>query len=121
VRRSLLALLPESQQSDASLEDNLRSPQLQQAMDALAGALQSENYATVMSNLGLDPSAGMAHIMRGDAIGAFLAAAAARGEQFRAQQQQQETQAETVPPPDNSSGGDGGAASGGDDMDQYYS
>jgi hypothetical protein len=122
VRRSLLALLPDSQQSDASLEDNLRSPQLQQAMDALAGALQSENFPTVMSNLGLDPSAGMGHIMRGDAIGAFLAAAAARGEQYRQQQQAASASSETAAP-DNNSGGAGGAPGSGDsdDMDQYYS
>jgi hypothetical protein len=113
-----LALLPESQQSDSSLEENLRSPQLQQALDALAGALQSENYSTVMSNLGLDPSAGMPHLMRGDAIGAFLAAAAARGEQTRQQQQQEGA------PAAGTGAGEGGEekkSDESDDMDQYYS
>jgi hypothetical protein len=116
VRQSLLALLPESQQSNESLEENLRSPQLQQALDALAGALQSENYSTVMSNLGLDPSVGMPQLMRGDAIGAFLAAAAARGEQTR----QQEGQGEEGGAPVGAGGEEKKSDDNNDDMDQYY-
>lgn len=111
-----MALLPESQQTDGGLEENLRSPQLQQALDALAGALQSESYSSVMSNLGLDPSAGMSHLMRGDAIGAFLAAAAARGEQMR--QQEGATATGTG---SGDAGGEEKKSDESDDMDQYYS
>jgi hypothetical protein len=102
------------------LEENLRSPQLQQALDALAGALQSENYSTVMSNLGLDPSAGMPHLMRGDAIGAFLAAAAARGEQTR-QQQEEGAPAAGTGAGEGGAGGEEKKSDESDDMDQYYS
>lgn len=79
VRRNLIALLPEGQQTDESLADTLRSPQLQQAVDVLAGALHSDNFNSVLANLGIDPAPGMAHLMRGDAVGAFLAAASAAG------------------------------------------
>lgn len=79
VRRNLIALLPEGQQSDNALNDTLRSPQLQQAIDVLAHALHSDNFNSVLANLGIDPSPGAAHLMRGDAVGAFLAAASAAG------------------------------------------
>lgn len=63
VRRSLIALLPESQQTDEGLEENLRSPQFQQAIDVLAGALQSDSFHSVMSNLGLDSSVGIPQLV----------------------------------------------------------
>ena len=81
IRRSLISLLPEGQQTDEALADTLRSPQLQQAIDVLAAALQSDNFNSVMANLGIDPAPGAAHLMRGDAVGAFLAAASAAGAQ----------------------------------------
>ncbi len=111
-----MALLPESQQSPEGLEENLRSPQLQQAVDALAGALQSENFHTVMSNLGLDPAPGMGQLMRGDAVGAFLAAAVARGQQR--QSEEASGRDESKEESKNNSSGDGKDS---DDMDQYYS
>lgn len=92
VRRGLIALLPESQQSEEYLEETLRSPQVQQSIDLLSAALQSDNYQTVMGNFSLDPSVGLAQLMRGDAIGAFLAAAIARGNQTRETQPQPEQQ-----------------------------
>jgi hypothetical protein len=58
VRQNLLQLLPEGQQSEQFLETNLRSPQFQQALDALGGALSSENFNSVMANLGIDPAPG---------------------------------------------------------------
>jgi 26S proteasome regulatory subunit N13 len=79
VRQNLIALLPEGQQTEEALDDTLRSPQLQQAVDVLAHALHSDNFNSVLANLGIDPAPGMAHLMRGDAVGAFLAAASAAG------------------------------------------
>ena len=58
VREGLIRLLPEDQQTEEYLETNIRSPQFQQALDALGGALCSENFNTVMANLGIDPAPG---------------------------------------------------------------
>jgi hypothetical protein len=58
VRSNLLRLLPEGQQSDEYLETNLRSPQFQQALDALGSALSSDSFNSVMANLGIDPAPG---------------------------------------------------------------
>lgn len=84
VRSNLLRLLPEGQQSDEYLETNLRSPQFQQALDALGSALSSDSFNSVMANLGIDPAPGANWLMRGDFVAAFLtaanAAAAARRE-----------------------------------------
>jgi len=84
VRENLLRLLPEGQQSEQYLETNLRSPQFQQALDALGSALSSDSFNAVMANLGIDPAPGATQLMRGDFVAAFLtaanAAAAARRE-----------------------------------------
>ena len=74
VRRALVELLPAGQMDEASLEANLRSPQLQQAMGTLTGALASENYNSVFANLGVDPAGGSEHLLRGDVVRAFLEA-----------------------------------------------
>jgi len=74
VRAALVQLLPEGQQDDASLEANLRSPQLYDAMRVLTSALTSENYNSVFANLGLDPAAGNDYLLRGDVVRAFLQA-----------------------------------------------
>lgn len=63
VRQNLLQLLPEGQQTDDYLESNLRSPQFQQALDVLAGALSSDSFNSVMANLGVDPSPGANHLV----------------------------------------------------------
>ncbi len=72
--QQLINQLPEGQQTRADLEAALRSPQLADSMRALSSALQSENYNAVMANFGLDPQAGMAALMRGDAVEAFISA-----------------------------------------------
>ena len=72
VVEQLISQLPEGQRSRADLEAALRSPQLSDSMRALSAALQSENYNAVMANFGLDASAGMSALMRGDAVEAFV-------------------------------------------------
>ena len=48
------------QQSEEFLEPNIRSGQLRQAFGALSSALNSENYNSVVANIGqgLDPNHG---------------------------------------------------------------
>jgi hypothetical protein len=48
------------------LWSQLRSPQLQQAMDSLTGALQSENFNGIMASFGLNPADGAEDLARGD-------------------------------------------------------
>eukprot|EP01017_Pseudomicrothorax_dubius_P014504 TRINITY_DN1690_c0_g1_i6.p1 TRINITY_DN1690_c0_g1~~TRINITY_DN1690_c0_g1_i6.p1 ORF type:complete len:187 (+),score=49.56 TRINITY_DN1690_c0_g1_i6:501-1061(+) len=50
----LLHLLPESQQDAQGLRENLRSPQFQQAIEALEHALNSEELPSVLMSLGLE-------------------------------------------------------------------
>lgn len=96
VRDNLLRLLPEGQQSEQYLETNLRSPQFQQALDALSSALSSDSFNAVMANLGIDPAPGATQLMRGDFVAAFLtaanAAASARGEAARTSSDQQQSE-----------------------------
>lgn len=73
VRAQLVEHLPESQRSDEFLEESIRSPQFIQALSSLSSALQSENFDNVMASFQLDPSAGLLHLMSGDAVRAFLA------------------------------------------------
>lgn len=68
VRAALIPLLPAGQTQDGLLESNLRSPQLRQAMAQLTSALASDNYNSVMANLGVDPSAGADSLIRGDVV-----------------------------------------------------
>lgn len=69
---SLIGQLPEGQQTREGLETALRSPQLREAMRSLSRALQGEDYNTIMANFGLSPQAGMAALMRGEAVQAFV-------------------------------------------------
>eukprot|EP00753_Platysulcus_tardus_P004032 PLAT12516.17.p1 GENE.PLAT12516.17~~PLAT12516.17.p1 ORF type:complete len:398 (-),score=176.68 PLAT12516.17:76-1212(-) len=71
---ALLPHLPEGQQTPSDLLQILHSPQLAQAVDQLTGALQSENFNSILSNFGLDPMAGAEHMAAGDGVMAFLAA-----------------------------------------------
>ncbi len=98
VRAALVQYLPEGQQSEEFLEANIRSSQLRQALGALSAALNSDNYNSVLANLGgLDPSPGTQHLLRGDAVAAFLAS----------------LQAANSPEESNSSNGAGGGATSG--------
>lgn len=74
VRAQLIALLPEGQQSDEFLESNIRSGQLRQSLGALSSALNSDNYNSVVANIGqgMDPNDGMQHLLQGDGVQAFL-------------------------------------------------
>ena len=80
MREALLPLLPDGQRSEADLRDLIRSPQLQQSMRSLTGALQTENLNAVMANTGLDPAHGAAALQEGDGVLAFLMALQARAD-----------------------------------------
>ncbi|OQS04878.1 proteasomal ubiquitin receptor ADRM1 [Thraustotheca clavata] len=79
VQAELLPMLPESLQTQEELAGTTRTPQLRQCVGALSHALNSSNFNGILSNFGLDASAGHAELMRGDGIGAFLAAVVAWG------------------------------------------
>ena len=61
----LVSYLPEAEQSDGvgALRSTLHSPQLQQAMDALAEALNSDNFNSILSSFNIDPAPGMAKLV----------------------------------------------------------
>lgn len=89
VQEALLPLLPENMRTPEELRSTFSSPQFRQALVALSQAIQSEGYEAVMASMALNPSAGAEHLMRGDGIGAFLAAVMARYPSSSSQQQQQ--------------------------------
>ena len=74
----LLEFLPEDQRSLEHLEDNLRSPQIQQTLRALSSALtpdetgSMEGYHSIIANFQLDPQDGEAAMAAGNSIQAFL-------------------------------------------------
>lgn len=77
-KNRLLELLPEEQRSMEHLEENLRSPQIQQTLRALTQALvpddvgSLEGYHSVIANFQLDPKDGEAALAAGNPIQAFL-------------------------------------------------
>jgi UCH-binding domain len=74
VRAELIALLPDGQQSEEFLHENLHCSQLRQSLGALSNALNSDNFNSVVANIGgFDPTPGMPHLLQGDGVGAFLA------------------------------------------------
>jgi len=78
VKSRLIGLLPDEQRSEQYLEENLRSPQIQQTLRALSQALvpddegSLEGYHSVIANFQLDPKDGEASIAAGNPIQAFL-------------------------------------------------
>lgn len=74
VQQELIALLPEGQRSPADLADNLHSPQFQQTLSSLTGALQTENFNSIFANFNLDAAAGADALARGNGVEAFLTA-----------------------------------------------
>ncbi|EQC26762.1 hypothetical protein SDRG_15412 [Saprolegnia diclina VS20] len=80
VQAALLPLLPETLQNPHELLSTTRTPQLRQCVGALSHALNSSNFNGILSNFGLNANAGHAQLMRGDGIGAFLAAVQAWGD-----------------------------------------
>lgn len=73
VRARLVELLPEGQRTDDKLEENLRSPQVQQSLKSLTAALASgDEFNSILANFALDPSDGAAAMASGNPIQAFL-------------------------------------------------
>ena len=77
-KNRLLELLPENQRSVEHLEENLRSPQIQQTLRTLTQALvpdetgSLEGYNSVIANFQLDAKDGEEAITKGNPIQAFL-------------------------------------------------
>ena len=92
----LLQLLPEEQQTRQHLEDNLRSPQVQQTLRTLTAALSPddagsiEGYHSVLANFALDPNHGQAAIASGNPIQAFLDCVVASVENEKEEETKQE-------------------------------
>mmetsp|Transcript_14964 Transcript_14964/g.32223 ORF Transcript_14964/g.32223 Transcript_14964/m.32223 type:complete len:489 (-) Transcript_14964:390-1856(-) len=73
VRARLVELLPEGQRTDAMLEENLRSPQVQQCLKSLTAALASgDEFNSILANFRLKPEDGAAAMASGNPIQAFL-------------------------------------------------
>mmetsp|Transcript_17397 Transcript_17397/g.42259 ORF Transcript_17397/g.42259 Transcript_17397/m.42259 type:complete len:400 (+) Transcript_17397:90-1289(+) len=79
IRQRLLQELPEEQRSEAFLEENLRSPQVQQTLRSLTMALMPDDngsmdgYHSVIANFQLDAADGQAALSAGKSpIQAFL-------------------------------------------------
>mmetsp|Transcript_13873 Transcript_13873/g.26610 ORF Transcript_13873/g.26610 Transcript_13873/m.26610 type:complete len:390 (+) Transcript_13873:21-1190(+) len=77
-RERLMALLPEEQRSAEYLEENLRSPQVQQTLRALTQALlpddagNMDSFYSVLANFSLDPADGQQAMASNNPIQAFL-------------------------------------------------
>ena len=52
-KRALIEQLPEGQQSEEGLRENILSPQLRQAMQTLTQAIQSDQISLILQSLGL--------------------------------------------------------------------
>jgi hypothetical protein len=74
VQEQLIPLLAEGQQTPEQLEAIMHSPQLRSSLSSLTGALQTDNFNSIMSNFGLDPSRGMEALAAGNNVEAFLQA-----------------------------------------------
>jgi len=74
VKSALIALLPEGQQTEKDLLENLRSPQLQQSMKSLSSAISGDvqTFNEVIANFQMDPSDGAAALATGSPIQAFI-------------------------------------------------
>jgi len=78
VKNRLIGLLPEEQRSEQFLEENLRSPQIQQTLRTLTQALvpddegSLEGYHSLIANFQLNPKDGEASLAAGNPIQAFL-------------------------------------------------
>eukprot|EP00545_Synedropsis_sp_CCMP1620_P012105 CAMPEP_0119029724 /NCGR_PEP_ID=MMETSP1176-20130426/40667_1 /TAXON_ID=265551 /ORGANISM="Synedropsis recta cf, Strain CCMP1620" /LENGTH=346 /DNA_ID=CAMNT_0006986077 /DNA_START=47 /DNA_END=1087 /DNA_ORIENTATION=+ len=102
VKNRLVEMLPEEQRSIEHLEENLRSPQIQQTLRALTQALvpddegNLEGYHSVIANFQLDPNDGQAALAAGNPIQAFLDCVLASVEKEEAAKKKEETKAEDV-------------------------
>lgn len=93
IRTRLLSYLPAESAAAATtpeaqatlLRETIHSPQFQQAVEVLSDALlEGSNYTSILSSFGIDPSPGMAKLMVGDAIGAFVDCIAAEAAKRKA-------------------------------------
>lgn len=77
-RKRLMELLPEEQRTNEFLEENLRSPQVQQTLRALTQALlpddsgNMDSFYSVLANFSLDPADGQEALAANNPIQAFL-------------------------------------------------
>ena len=77
-KNRLLEFLPPDQRDMAHLEDNLKSPQVQQTLQALSQALLPDElgtldgYHSIIANFQLDPKDGEEALRSGNSIQAFL-------------------------------------------------
>jgi len=72
VRERLTAVLPEGQRGDNDLEDNLRSPQVRQALRTLTGLVAGDSFNSLIANFQLDEKDGEIALAAGNPIRAFL-------------------------------------------------
>jgi hypothetical protein len=74
VRHRLIDLLPENQRTEQDLRQNLRSPQVQQALQNLTAAFADDSAAfhDVIVNFSMKPDDGAIALTNGDPIQAFL-------------------------------------------------
>jgi hypothetical protein len=102
VKNRLVELLPEEQRSAEHLEENLRSPQVQQTLRALTQALvpddegSLEGYHSVIANFQLDPNDGQAALAAGNPIQAFLDCVLASVQKEQDAKKEEETKTEDV-------------------------
>ena len=70
----LTKLLPEGQQTEAMLRENIRSPQVAQSLQRLTAALADDagSFNSIIANFQLDPADGMSSMAAGNPIEAFL-------------------------------------------------
>jgi len=70
----LTKLLPEGQQTEAMLRENIRSPQVAQSLQRLTAALADDagSFNSIIANFQLDPADGMSAMSAGNPIEAFL-------------------------------------------------
>mmetsp|Transcript_15481 Transcript_15481/g.21995 ORF Transcript_15481/g.21995 Transcript_15481/m.21995 type:complete len:413 (+) Transcript_15481:85-1323(+) len=74
VTARLVALLPEGQQTEDKLRENIRSPQVAQCLQRLQSALADDagSFNSIIANFQLDPTDGAAAMGAGNPIEAFL-------------------------------------------------
>lgn len=74
VTARLVALLPEGQQTEDKLRENIRSPQVAQCLQRLQSALADDagSFNSIIANFQLDASDGAAAMAAGNPIEAFL-------------------------------------------------
>jgi 26S proteasome regulatory subunit N13 len=90
IKNRLMELLPEEQRNVASLQENLRSPQVQQTLRSLTSALlpdddgNMDGFYSVLANFSLDPADGQASMIAQNPIQAFLDCVLAKVEKDKA-------------------------------------